>query len=90
MRARRRVSRRWHSTSSTFVPRLWIWDLTAFEEPLPTAIRMITEATPIVMPRIVRPERSLFAVIPPQAIRSVSTPITAAPPRASATGARVG
>src|ERR1019366_1965904 len=65
-------------TSRTFVPRDWIWDLTAFEEPLPTAIRMITEATPIVMPRIVRPERSLLALIPPHAMRSVSGPITVA------------
>src|ERR1700694_3128606 len=66
-------------TSRTFVPRAWIRDLTAFEEPLPTAIRMITEATPIVMPRIVSPERSLLAVIPPHAMRSVSGPITVAP-----------
>ena len=66
-------------TTSTFVPRLWIWDWTAFEEPLPTAISTITEATPIVMPRIVSPERSLFAVIPLQAMRSISTPIMAAP-----------
>ena len=50
-------------------------DCTAFEEPLPTAISTITEATPIVMPRIVRPERSLFAAIPPHAIRRVSRPI---------------
>ena len=63
------------------MPRLWIRDWTALEEPLPTAIRTITEATPIVMPRIVRPERSLFAVMPPQAIRSVSRPIIAEPRR---------
>ena len=66
-------------TTSTFVPRLWIVDWTAFEEPLPTAISTITEATPIVMPRIVRPERSLFAVIPLQAMRSISLAIIAAP-----------
>ena len=68
-------------TSSTFVPRLWMRDWTALEEPLPTAIRTITEATPIVMPRIVRPERSLFAVMPPQAMRSVSRPIIGGPRR---------
>ena len=65
-------------TTSTLVPRLWIVDWTALEEPLPTAIRTITEATPIVMPRIVRPERSLFAVIPLQAMRSISVAIMAA------------
>ena len=34
-------------------------DWTALEEPLPTAISTITEATPIVMPRIVRPGAEL-------------------------------
>ncbi len=72
------------STSSTLVPRLSIRSSTALEEPLPTAIRMITEATPIVMPRIVRPERSLLATIPPQAMRSVSMPIMAGPRRGAA------
>ena len=63
------------------MPRLWIRDCTAFEEPLPTAISTITDATPIVMPRIVSPERSLLAVMPPQAMRSVSRAIIAiAPP----------
>ncbi len=56
-------------------------DWTALEEPLPTAISTITEATPIVMPRIVRPERSLLAVIPLHAMRSISRPIIPAPPR---------
>ena len=37
---------------------------TACDEPLPTAIRMITEATPISMPRMVSPERSLLALSP--------------------------
>src|ERR1039458_3761345 len=65
-------------TSRTFVPSDWIWDFTAFEEPLPTAIRMITEATPIVIPRIVRPERSLVGLVLRHAMRSVSGPMTVA------------
>ena len=51
-------------TSSTFEPSASICFSTALEEPVPTAISTITEPTPIISPRIVRPERSLFAVSP--------------------------
>ena len=62
-------------------------DWTALEEPLPTAINTITEATPIVIPRIVRPERSLFVVMPLHAIRNVPGPIIVlAPLRWSSAG----
>ena len=63
------------STRRTLEPSAWIDACTAFEEPLPTAIRTITEATPIVIPRIVRPDRSLLAMMPVNASRSVSAPI---------------
>ena len=59
-------------------------DSTALEEPLPTAISMITDATPIVMPRIVSPERNLLVVIPLQAMRTnwiPPTPIIVVSPR---------
>ena len=68
-------------TMRTLVPRLSIRDWTAFDEPLPTAIRMITEATPIAMPSTVRPDRSLFEDSPPHAVRSVSAPIIGRPRR---------
>ena len=42
------------------MPSASIWFCTAAEEPVPTATSTITEPTPIISPRIVRPERSLF------------------------------
>ena len=67
------------STSRTLVPSASMLACTAFCEPLPTAISTITDATPMVNPRIVSPERSLFAKIPVNAIRTVSTPIRRSP-----------
>src|SRR4051812_4163718 len=52
-------------------------DWIATLEPLPTATRMITAATPIVMPRIVSPERSLLAATPASAMRRISGPLIA-------------
>ena len=65
----------WGCTSRTLEPSALMRSWTASLEPLPTATRMITAATPIVMPRIVRPERSLFAATPASAIRRISGPL---------------
>ncbi len=80
--ARRRGTRRSAARRARSCRGSGLCDCTALEEPLPTAISTITEATPIVMPRIVSPERSLLAVIPLHAIRSISGPITARASRA--------
>src|SRR5262245_5989054 len=39
--------------------------------PLPSASMAITEATPMMMPSMVRAARNLFAAIPPNAVRMV-------------------
>src|SRR5579884_4440992 len=59
-------------TNRTLVPRASICRSTALDEPVPTAIRTITEPTPIISPRMVSPDRSLFAASPPSATRIVS------------------
>ena len=51
-------------TVSRFVPRPSICFCTDEAEPRPTATRMITEATPIVIPSSVSSERSRFASTP--------------------------
>ena len=64
---------------TTFVPRPRSAADTATAEPWPTATRMITAATPIVIPSIVSSERRRFASTPWTAIRSASAtlmPIT--------------
>ncbi len=66
-------------TSSTLLPSWSIWFSTAAEDPVPTAISTITEPTPIISPRIVSPDRSLFAARPASATRTVS--ITGRAPR---------
>src|SRR5437879_4297165 len=54
------------------VPRDWIWSATAFWAPVPSATMVITAATPITMPSIVRAERSLLARIAPSATPRIS------------------
>ncbi len=51
------------ATVSRFVPSALIWSWTAFCAPLPSAIMVMTAPTPMMMPSIVRNERSLFARI---------------------------
>ena len=66
LRARRRGPRPKRPRLSTvivFVPSALIRLCTACEEPVPTASRMITAATPISTPSTVSAERSLFALI---------------------------
>jgi hypothetical protein len=48
----------------------------AADAPLPTATSRITAATPMVMPRVVSAERSLFAVSPRTAKRRISRRFT--------------
>ena len=59
-------------TISTLEPSASICFSTASEEPVPTEISTITDPTPIISPRMVRPDRSLFAARPPNATRMVS------------------
>ena len=66
------------STVIVFVPSWLILLCTASEEPVPTARRMITAETPISTPSTVSAERSLFALMPCQEIRSVSSRFTRA------------
>ena len=84
-------------TVSVVVPSAAIRAWIALAEPLPTATSRITAATPISMPSMVSPERSLFAVTPRSANRIVSKRLTApatgvvAPPvagRSAATAVR--
>ena len=49
---------------------------TAWEDPVPTATRMITAPTPMRMPRTVRAERSLLADNPRRAARTLSGQVT--------------
>jgi len=46
--------------------------VTAAEDPVPTEISTITEPTPMVKPRIVKPDRSLLAARPASATRRIS------------------
>ena len=52
------------------------WFCTEALAPVPAAIRMITAATPIVMPDIVSSERILLASTPRTANRATSTTFT--------------
>src|ERR1700729_668855 len=73
------------ATVRTLDPSASICDWTADEEPVPTAIRTITEPTPIINPRIVSPERSLLAANPESATLTVSVmPPALRPDRAPA------
>ena len=65
---------------SVLVPRPASWFCTAAEDPAPTAMRMITAATPMRMPNIVSAERRRFDMIPWSARRRLS--IMQARPRA--------
>ena len=66
---------------TTFVPRFSICFCTATCDPWPTATRMITAATPMVMPSIVRNERSRFESTPCTAIRNASAAVMRSPPQ---------
>src|SRR5437660_3696598 len=57
---------------SRLVPKDWIWSATAFWAPVPSATMVITAATPITMPSIVRAERSLLARMAPSATPRIS------------------
>ena len=59
-------------TVNVLLPRLLIEASTAALEPVPTATRMITAATPIRMPSVVRADRSLFEVTPSTANLALS------------------
>ena len=70
-----------------FVPSPASWFCTAAEEPAPTAMRMITAATPIRMPNIVSADRKRFDMMPWNARRTLS--IMRALPRAQPRPVRV-
>ena len=57
-------------TVIVFVPSRAMLSATCCDEPVPTATSTITEPTPIMMPSIVRAERSLLADRPRSAMRS--------------------
>jgi hypothetical protein len=66
-----------------FEPSRSIEACTAACEPVPTAINVITDATPITIPKIVSAARILFATIPPHAKRKVCFTCTPEPPAAN-------
>src|SRR5439155_508899 len=66
------------------VPSRAISACTTFADPLPTATSRMTAATPISMPSTVSAERSLFAVTPRSANRTVSKRFTGGPPTSPA------
>ncbi len=90
-RDRRRPSR-WRCTVSVLLPRRLIEASTLALEPVPTATRMITAATPMRMPSVVSADRSLFEVTPSTANLALSRSVHDAPPsvspRAGGPGAR--
>ena len=51
-------------TVNVLAPSPLMESATALLEPVPTATRMITAATPIMIPRVVRADRVLLAVTP--------------------------
>ena len=62
---------------SVLLPRELIWSCTALLDPVPTATRVMTAATPIRIPSVVRADLVLFAVTPCQANRRISVTFTA-------------
>ena len=58
-------------TIKRFVPRLWICFCTAASAPCPMLTMVITAATPMMMPSIVRMERSLLRRSARKAVRRV-------------------
>ena len=60
---------------------------TAWEDPVPTATKMITAPTPMRMPRTVSADRSLLADNPRRAARTLSGQVTR--PTASMNGVRI-
>ena len=55
-----------------FVPSLSIDAWICFDDPFPTAIKIMTEATPIAIPSVVRVVRNLLVVSPRSANRTIS------------------
>ena len=64
-------------TVRVLLPSWLIESCTLLLDPVPTATRMMTAATPIMMPRVVSAERTLLAVTPRQANLSALTHVHA-------------
>src|SRR5439155_113398 len=71
------------STMIRFEPRLWICSVTRAWAPEPTATMAITAATPMTIPSIVRPLRSLFTRNARREMRTLCRILTRRPPPAS-------